>query len=68
MSTLTPKVKKSDAVLRGLYKVKLSWTRGRGAVVYFKEESEICSKCGINPMGRLEFCHVVCSVAVVCQS
>ena len=37
------------------------------AVVYFGEESEICSGREINPMGRFEFGHVGCPVAVVCQ-
>ena len=36
------------------------------AVVYFGEESEICSGREINPMGRFEFGHVGCPVAVVC--
>ena len=35
-------------------------------VVYFGEESEICSGHEINPMGRFEFGHVGCPVAVVC--
>ena len=39
------------------------------AVVYLGVESEICSgREKINPMGRFEFGHVGCPVAVVCQS
>ena len=36
--------------------------------MYFGEDSEICSGREINPMGRFEFCHVGCPVAVVWQS